>query len=359
MNLAGNSRLSSAADTPIPTDVLVGPLFRDFTKAVIQDDQVLDIYLHRNGGAIEIQGGTYGAQFIDAIVVDQELESYIGSIVKRLDSSLAIGFRFVDSPDQADVSIYLDSVIKLGDFGATTLGIALSNQVNGRLSWEIVLNGSALAGKIAYRHYAVIHEFLHVLGLEHPFDNSDEDFWISTDYQLSAFPDETVMAYRRPRVGDWPSWISPSDLAALRSIWGEEPVNRIQGGRRTDVLVGTLEADELRGGLGANQFTSPVDEIIDWLVITPDRRVRSGQATKNVDVITELGANDEIVFLGVRNRDLEFRDVSLPQSRFGALQGTGIYVSNQLQAVYTGDAFNTDFISLITSGVPRGFVAPL
>ena len=352
-------RLTSSASTPIPPDLLIGPLFRDFTKAVIQNDQVLDIYLHRTGDAIQINGGTYGAQFIDPIPVDQELEFYVESIVQRLDSLLAIDFRFASSPDQADVSIYLDSTINIGDFGGTTLGIALSNQVNGKLSWEIILNGTALAGKSAYRHYAVIHELLHVLGLEHPFDDSDQDVWVSSNYQLSAFPDETVMAYRRPRYGDWPSWISTSDLAALRSIWGAEAVNRIQGGRRNDFLVGTLEADELRGGLGANQFTSPVDEITDWLLITPDRRIRPAQATKHVDVITELGASDEIAVLGARTRDLDFREVSVPRSSFGRLQGTGIFVSNKLQAVYTGDVFDQDFISLITSGVPRGFEAPL
>ena len=324
---------SSPAVTTVPIDVLIGPLFRDFTQSVIRDDQVLDIYLHRNGEPITIQGGTYGAQVIDPLVVDQELDFYIASIAQRLDSLLAIGFRFVESPDQADLSIYLDSTIELGDFGGTTLGIALSNQVNGKLSWEIVLNGTVLADRPAYRRYAVIHELGHVLGLEHPFDDSDQDVWISSDYQLSAFPEETVMAYRRPRLADWPSWFRDSDLAALQSIWGGQPVNRIQSGPGNDLLVGTPDADELRGGFGANQFTSPVDEITDWLVITPDRRARNARFLNQVDVITELGASDEIAILGARNRDLEFRAVDLPRSIYGRLQGTGIFVSNTLQAV--------------------------
>jgi len=350
---------SSSGGQVVPAELLIGPLFRDFTKAMVQSDQTLAIYLHRNGEPITIKGGTFGSQLIDPLPVDQELDLYIESIVKRLDALLALNFRFVDSPDQADLSIYLDSTIDLGDYGGTTLGIALSNQVNGKLDWEIVMNGTVLADQPDYRHYAFVHELLHVLGLEHPFDDSDGDVYLSNNYRESAYPEDSVMAYRRPRFGDWPSWISASDRAALVSIWGGAPVNRFQGTPDNDDIIGTLQADELRGGFGSNRYRSPADENTDWLVITPDQQRRSLKADTRVDVITEIGATDQIAILGARRRDLRFRPVTVNQSPYGNLEGTGIYVSNKLEVVYTGDAFNQDFIRLSTSAVPQGFTAPL
>jgi hypothetical protein len=350
---------SSSAGQVVPAELLIGPLFRDFTKAMVQSDQTLDLYLHRNGQPITIKGGTFGSQLIDPLPVDQELDLYIQSTVRRLDALLALNFRFVDSPDLADVSIYLDSTIDLGDFGGTTLGIALSNQVDGKLDWEIVFNGTVLASQPNYRHYTVVHELLHVLGLEHPFDDSDGDVYLSNNYRESAYPKDTVMAYRRPDVGDWPSWISTSDQAALISIWGGAPVNRFQGTPDNDDIIGTLQADELRGGGGSNRYLSPEDESTDWLVITPDNPGHSMKANARVDVITEIGATDEIVILGARKRDLRFRPVRLKQTPYGNLEGTGVFVSNKLEVVYTGDAFNQQFIALITSAVPPGFIAPL
>ena len=50
----------------------------------------------------------------------------------------------------------------------------------------------------------VLIELLHVLGLEHTFDDSDGDFYLSTDPQLSASPEQTTMSYRFPESGVYP-----------------------------------------------------------------------------------------------------------------------------------------------------------
>ena len=67
--------------------------------------------------------------------------------------------------------------------------------------------------------YVFNHELL-ALGLEHTFDDSDGDFYISTDPYLSATPEETVMSYRPPSLGVYPSDLSASDYNALVHIWG-------------------------------------------------------------------------------------------------------------------------------------------
>ena len=67
----------------------------------------------------------------------------------------------------------------------------------------------------------LLHEFGHALGLEHPFEAADGDTVNgSTNPWTSAFPEETVMAYRFPLSGEWPEFFTDNDLQALVQIWG-------------------------------------------------------------------------------------------------------------------------------------------
>ncbi|MBM5801899.1 MAG: calcium-binding protein, partial [Cyanobacteria bacterium K_DeepCast_35m_m2_023] len=79
----------------------------------------------------------------------------------------------------------------------------------------------------------------------------------------SAFPEQTVMAYRNPLSGSWPTWYSDSDLEALVGLWGSElqlygPTNdiitgqayseRINGSHGRDTIYGRGGNDILMGG---------------------------------------------------------------------------------------------------------------
>ena len=91
----------------------------------------------------------------------------------------------------------------------------------GQAWFEIYLNASYLSSSsFDLAAYVFNHELLHALGLEHPFDDSDGDFYKSTNPLFSATPDETTMSYRFPESGSYPTDISSSDYAALRDIWG-------------------------------------------------------------------------------------------------------------------------------------------
>lgn len=215
---AGATSLTVAS---IPTNVLISAELSNFAKKVVAKDKVLDIYLHSSGASVTVGGGSFGSQQINPLPIAQDLQQFIQDTLVRLDPLIDLDFRFTTSKDTADLDFFVDSTISLGGSG-TTLGITLSNSSATRSWWEIALNGPALQNQPDYQSYATIHELGHALGLEHPFDNSDGDYYGSTNSSASAYPEDTVMAYRSPQGSSWPSWYSTNDLNALVSIWGAE-----------------------------------------------------------------------------------------------------------------------------------------
>ena len=217
---ASAAAISLSAAT-IASNLLVSTQLSSFAKKVVAKDNVLDIYLHTSGATVTVGGGSFGSQQINPLSISEDLQKFIRDSLIRLDSLIDLDFRFTTSKDTADLDFFVDSTISLGGTG-TTLGIALSNSSAGRNWWEIALNGPALQNQPDYLRYATIHEFGHTLGLEHPFDNGDGDYYGSTSSTASAFPEDTVMAYRSPQGSSWPNWYSANDINALVSIWGAE-----------------------------------------------------------------------------------------------------------------------------------------
>lgn len=223
------------------------------TRRATATDGVLDYYLHTSGGAVKVSGGGFGKQEIQSISIPGPDQNYFNAIVRRLDSIIDLDFARVDNPLVADVDLYYDAEIDLGG-GGITLGLATTTGVGG---WELYLNYSALDDDEPYRRYALIHEFGHSLGLEHPFEARDGDvFNGSTDPWSSAHPEDTVMAYRRPRSESWPDFFSDNDLNALIEVWGAERQVlddtgvRFHGNDYKDEVIGGSGADQIKGGSG-------------------------------------------------------------------------------------------------------------
>ena len=220
------------------------------TRRATATDGVLDYYLHAPGGAVTVSGGGFGEQEIQSIAIPGPDQDYFNAMVRRLDSIIDLDFTQVDNPLSADVDLYYDTEIDLGG-GGITLGLATTSGVGG---WELYLNYPALDNDEPYRRYALIHEFGHSLGLEHPFEARDGDvFNGSTDPWSSAYPEDTVMAYRSPRSESWPEFFSDNDLHALIEVWGAEARylsendDDVVGNDYRDVLLGDGGNDELRG----------------------------------------------------------------------------------------------------------------
>ena len=220
------------------------------TRRATATDGVLDYYLHAPGGAVTVSGGGFGEQEIQSIAIAGTDQDYFNAMVRRLDRIIDLDFTQVDNPLSADVDLYYDTEIDLGG-GGITLGLATTSGVGG---WELYLNYPALDNDEPYRRYALIHEFGHSLGLEHPFEARDGDvFNGSTDPWSSAYPEDTVMAYRSPRSESWPEFFSDNDLHALIEVWGAEARylsendDDVVGNDYRDVLLGDGGNDELRG----------------------------------------------------------------------------------------------------------------
>jgi hypothetical protein len=376
-------RLGSATELrSIDPELLIAPDFRAFTtQLVVPPDGVLDLYLHRPAGVAWVQGGGYGAQWINTLAIDDGLHGFLQTALAQLDDLIQLDFRFTDQEAQGDLRLYLDTEINTGDDGIT-LGIALTNSVVDRHFWELFINTPAFAGQELYLRYALLHEIGHALGLEHPFDRTDGDVFVSGVPAWSAFPEETLMAYRDPLLGAWPTWFSSNDIQALQRIWGVEMAvdplaqrspqrligsnepDRLTGGLAGDlllghgghdILIGGAGADELWGGRGSNRFSSAPDGAVDWLLITPDGSANRRVAGRSIDVIEVLGSEDRVAVLGASTQALRVRRIKLNTREHGRLSGFGISIGQRLEAIYTGDLLQRQQLQACLLGVPEGF----
>ena len=204
---------------------LISPWLSGLGRTIAGNDRVLDVYLHSTAGSVQVGGGGL-PQTITSQALPSSWRGVMVNTLSRLSQAIDLRFRLVERPEQAELALYVDREINLGDPSGITFGLTLSNseRATGRSWWEIFLNGPQLQRSNAdFVDYVIVHEMAHILGLEHPFDNSDGDFYLSTNPQLSAFPHQTVMAYRQPEGGTWPGWYSATDLAALQQVWGAAP----------------------------------------------------------------------------------------------------------------------------------------
>ena len=224
-------------------DVLISPFYSQDALDVAGPSKTFNYYIHKSSGFIDVSLTTSYEQTISTLVPSDHLLNHISNQLTLISNRIDLTFNEVDYRDAADISIFVDQEINLGDSSVDTLGLALTNRDfdSGRVWFEIFLNGPAI-----YMHepdilaYVFNHELLHVLGLEHTFDDSDGDFYLSTDPNLSATPEETVMSYRAP-ISEYPSDITESDYSALEKIWGRSSINNIQSsGFDTTYIVYTI-----------------------------------------------------------------------------------------------------------------------
>jgi len=391
----------------IAPEYLIDEDFLTATRLATATDDVLDYYLHTSGGAVKVSGGGFGEQTIQSVLIPSSDQAYFDAMVQRLDNIIDLDFRRSSTAIEADVDIYYDKEIELD--GGKTLGLATSSGDHG---WELFVNYPEVEFDQAYRRYVLIHEFGHSLGLEHPFGAADGDVLNGiTDPWQSAYPEDTVMAYRNPLSGQWPDFLADNDLNALVEVWGAE-IRRLgdggqvfagknyseaveggrgddqfKGGGGDDTLIGfrgfdTLEGDEgddvlragngrdflvgglgsdvIYGGFGRNTYDGMRDGSIDYIFFKSDQWAENwlyGSAGNNqegekADVLQNLDSYDRVFLQGVSD---EMIDVSPVIHEFGdeqVVEGIGIFAAGYLEAIYTGNELSEFEIMSLTSGIP-------
>ena len=207
----------------LPSEVLISPLYSEVARQIAGQSKTFSVYIHLASGSVDVASGTSFSQKINALSPPNELLDHSEQQFNRISFIADIHFEFVDNASVADLAFYIDSEINLAD-DLNTLGLTLQNtdQISGRQWIEIYLNGPAISAESSpnLMLYVFNHELLHALGFEHTFDSTDGDFYLSTDPMLGATPHETVMSYRPPDGGSYPSDLSFSDYVALQEIWG-------------------------------------------------------------------------------------------------------------------------------------------
>ena len=328
-------------------------------------------------------------------------------MVRRLDNVIDLDFRRSSTAAAADVDLFYDTEIELG--GSKTLGLATSIGDNG---WELFVNYPEVEFDEAYRRYVVIHELGHSLGLEHPFEEGDGDVLNNiTDPWLSAYPEDTVMAYRNPLSGQWPDYFTDNDLNALVKIWGAETLHlgdggqifdgdnfselveggrgddHFEGGGGDDTLIGfrgfdVLKGDEgndvlragngrdflaggpgsdvIYGGFGRNTYHSEKDGFVDQIFFKSDQWAENwlyGSAGNNrngekIDVIQGLDAFDRVFIQGVSSEIISVDHVKHVFEDGEIVEGLGIAAEGFLEAIYTGNDISASGLLSLIDGVP-------
>ena len=205
--------------------VLISPALSLDARNIAGANRTFRVYLHDRAGPVAVAAGS-APQTITTLAPPASWFHYSEEQFAAISSRVNVRFQRVSNASQADLAFYLDTEINTGNTSGIDFGVTVPNRdpLTRRQWTEIFLNGPQLQRESEdFSIYVFNHELLHALGLEHTFDNGDGDFYLSTNPQLSATPEQTVMSYRRPASGRWPVDFTENDYRALIQIWGAAP----------------------------------------------------------------------------------------------------------------------------------------
>jgi serralysin len=133
-----------------------------------------------------------------------EPKAFIRDMLSFTENLIGIDFKAVKKQRNAELKFY---EIPLIANEPTYVGLAVPYVSPIGNKWDIYVKSDATYPK----EWIYLHEFGHFIGMEHPFDDTDNDVW----YNEST--NDTVMSYNYQPSSYW--WFRQADIDTITGMW--------------------------------------------------------------------------------------------------------------------------------------------